>query len=1168
MPVRPEPRFCRCCEPPSPGTPAEVLNRPGLPAVAFRVGTFDTFRQAILQRISAEAALGALTTRESDDYAVTLAELFAVVGDVLTFYNERIANERFLRTARERDSILRLVRLIGYRLRPGLAATAMLAFGLDEGATTRIRRGLKVMSIPGQDERPQTFETLEELVARGELNALPVYPVPLPLNPFQRGRRTAPLLSRPAVLAAGQRLALFDAETLEEKVVESIRAARDGEHLDFTPGVQASSLRATVARLAKIERRLRFFGHAAPQSYQAYDTNPGTPPARRWITVNAFDAGYDLGFPATASTYPLDGRDDALKPGARLLVDAGPGADPRFRTAVVAATHEAPTALGQVPDTAPHLQETVTHATLLQTTRGRVITALDPAGIVAVTRSGGGRVVAYSPGTPRWEPVDRMIAADDLCAAAPGAATLHLIARGADDVLRLNVRAGGAWGAWTSLGGTTTARPAALALDGGEVLVFARGPLFGLRLRSIADPTWVALGGVMTSAPAPVSWGGSRVDLFARGPDRALWRIARSAGAWQEWERLGGTLAGAPAAASTGPNRLDVVAIDDAGALIHRRWDGTRWSEWRNLGGRSRGEPALAAAAPDRLDVFVRGEDDQLWQITRNGPTWSPWTARGGALGDSPSLLRSGALMLVTAPDTDGVPVATWGNGVAFVPVVRVASGLGEIPDRRRTRIFELAAPEALVRQYDYPRRLAGGRLAARLSDAPAIAPLEKERRILIEAGDRRHLATVTASALVAASPGGPPDHLLVDFVPPLADPIEAAVLRGNVAKASHGETQPDEPLGNGDATRAFAAYRLRRSPLTYLQSAARMDGEAALEVRVNGQLWTEAPSLYGRGAAERLYIARQDDVGETQVTFGDGRTGARVPTGAGNIVARYRTGSGLAGRVRAGQLAIPLERPVGLKSVVNPLAADGGADPESRDGARDAAPTTVRTFGRAVSLEDFAWLATTSGLVARATATWVWRSLEKCVHLTVAGADGVRLSADTLKTLFDALTASRDPNRILLLANLVRVPVVVRAKVVRDPSYTADDVHARARQALLDSLSFPRMPLGAAVHASDIFAAIHAAAGVVAVDLDVFHLKGHASLTAAERAVRDVGPGPVQDRIRIFPARPTPADPALIDRYARAGFTGPVPPPVLAAEQAFVEDAGADVTLTVVEAL
>ena len=348
MATVPETRFCHCCEAPSPGTPAEVWNRPALTAIGYRVGTFATFREAMLEGMSTEAALAALTTRESDDYAVTLVELFAAVGDVLTFYNERIANELFLRTARERDSILRLVRLIGYRLRPGLGATAMLAFGLDAGATTKIRVGLKVMSIPGQDERPQTFETLEEMIADARLNALPVYPAPIPVNPFQQGRRSAAVASRPSPLSVGNRLVIFDASTLEEKTVQAIAADRDGERLTFSPGVQAGALRPEVARAARVERRLRFFGHAAPQSYQAYDTNPVTAPAKRWITVSAGDAGYDLGFTVGTSSYPLDGRDESLKPGAQLLVDAGPGANPRFRTAVVAATEESPAVLGTV----------------------------------------------------------------------------------------------------------------------------------------------------------------------------------------------------------------------------------------------------------------------------------------------------------------------------------------------------------------------------------------------------------------------------------------------------------------------------------------------------------------------------------------------------------------------------------------------------------------------------------------------------------------------------------------------------------------------------------------------------------------------------------------------------------------------------------------------------
>ena len=46
----------------------------------------------------------------------------ACVADVLGFYQERIANEGYLRTATERRSVLELARTIGYELKPGVAA--------------------------------------------------------------------------------------------------------------------------------------------------------------------------------------------------------------------------------------------------------------------------------------------------------------------------------------------------------------------------------------------------------------------------------------------------------------------------------------------------------------------------------------------------------------------------------------------------------------------------------------------------------------------------------------------------------------------------------------------------------------------------------------------------------------------------------------------------------------------------------------------------------------------------------------------------------------------------------------------------------------------------------------------------------------------------------------
>src|SRR5258705_11069043 len=114
-------------------------------------------------------ALHALRTRESDDFSIALLDGWATVADVLTFYQERIANESYLRTATERQSLLQLARLIGYELRPGVAAGTYLAFKLDDApgspGQSTIDVGAKVQSVPGPGEKSQTFETKKAVQA-------------------------------------------------------------------------------------------------------------------------------------------------------------------------------------------------------------------------------------------------------------------------------------------------------------------------------------------------------------------------------------------------------------------------------------------------------------------------------------------------------------------------------------------------------------------------------------------------------------------------------------------------------------------------------------------------------------------------------------------------------------------------------------------------------------------------------------------------------------------------------------------------------------------------------------------------------------------------------------------------------------------------------------------
>src|SRR5262245_9821201 len=167
---------CGCCQGVEKLTPASVENLPGLSALAYRVGTHGSFKTTMQASLSGEAGLRGLTTREDDDPAIATLDGWATVLDVLSFYQERIANEGYLRTATERRSILEMARSIGYELRPGVAAGTFLAFKLETAPgsplSAEIPVGTKAQSTPAQDETPQTFETTEEIVGWAAWNEL------------------------------------------------------------------------------------------------------------------------------------------------------------------------------------------------------------------------------------------------------------------------------------------------------------------------------------------------------------------------------------------------------------------------------------------------------------------------------------------------------------------------------------------------------------------------------------------------------------------------------------------------------------------------------------------------------------------------------------------------------------------------------------------------------------------------------------------------------------------------------------------------------------------------------------------------------------------------------------------------------------------------------------
>lgn len=174
LPCGCNPMPCGCCEGTEVLTPLETANRPGLSALAYRVGTHATFLETMKARLSSLdfQELRGLTSREPNDPAIALLDGWAAIADVLTFYQERIANEGYLRTATERRSVLELARLVGYKLRPGVASSVYLAYTLENNYKVEIPIGARAQSLPGPGELPQSFETAEVLESRAEWNNL------------------------------------------------------------------------------------------------------------------------------------------------------------------------------------------------------------------------------------------------------------------------------------------------------------------------------------------------------------------------------------------------------------------------------------------------------------------------------------------------------------------------------------------------------------------------------------------------------------------------------------------------------------------------------------------------------------------------------------------------------------------------------------------------------------------------------------------------------------------------------------------------------------------------------------------------------------------------------------------------------------------------------------
>jgi hypothetical protein len=139
----------------------------GRASIEYSNKDYESIRQELLARVPH------LTDRWTDfnpsDLGIVLLDLFCGVGDMLAYYLDAQAAEAFLPTARQRQSVIDLCKLIGYRLDSPISSTTTIRFSLSEplGFDLTIPSGTSCRAL--MEDGHVDFETVDDVfIPRGE----------------------------------------------------------------------------------------------------------------------------------------------------------------------------------------------------------------------------------------------------------------------------------------------------------------------------------------------------------------------------------------------------------------------------------------------------------------------------------------------------------------------------------------------------------------------------------------------------------------------------------------------------------------------------------------------------------------------------------------------------------------------------------------------------------------------------------------------------------------------------------------------------------------------------------------------------------------------------------------------------------------------------------------
>jgi hypothetical protein len=331
--------------------------------------------------------------------------------------------------------------------------------------------------------------------------------------------------------------------------------------------------------------------------------------------------------------------------------------------------------------------------------------------------------------------------------------------------------------------------------------------------------------------------------------------------------------------------------------------------------------------------------------------------------------------------------------------------------------------------------------------------------------------------------------HTVLELASPLQFSYrrDTAKIYANVVRATHGETQ-SEVLGSGDASRPRQEFTLKQAPLTHRAAATPVGSQPELTIYVNDLKWERTDHPAASRPDARAYYVRLDEAGQATIRFGNA-VGARLPTGVENVRSVYRYGLGAGGNVAAGQISQLGQKPLGLRDVINPLPAAGGAGREPDGQLRANIPSGLSALDRLISASDYEDLTRSFAGIAKARALAAPSGRHRRVFVTFAGQDDMDIppDSDLYKALVASLTKFGDPDVEVTVARRRLKLLFIEAEVWTRPDAAADIVAADARAGLLKAFGFENRALGRPTYASEVIATLQRTTGVAGVRLTIF---------------------------------------------------------------------------------